>query len=178
MVPCPYGATVHHFGACVMAAAEAWHDGMGIPVHKVPAVLPALTGVRRTQRALPQDVPRGPSTSRTRRCGRWSPRRRWCIPMTTVGAWGESPPLAGGHHISRCRAFQGTPTLRYPGELTRELISRRLLLGELHREDIARFLEVTTGIAPPQIILEAADRQTEGNLLFMLGILGEESRWG
>jgi hypothetical protein len=64
------------------------------------------------------------------------------------------------------------------GELTRELISRRLLLGELHREDIARFLELTTGIAPPQIILEAVYRQTEGNPLFMLSILGEESRWG
>jgi transposase len=35
-----------------MAAAQAWPDGVGIPVRKVPAVLAALTGVRLTQGAL------------------------------------------------------------------------------------------------------------------------------
>jgi transposase len=40
----PYGATAHRLGPRVMAAAHAWHDGVGMPVRKVPAVLQALTG--------------------------------------------------------------------------------------------------------------------------------------
>jgi transposase len=51
-----YGATAHRLGARVMAAAPALHDGGGIPVRKVPAVLAALTGVQLTQGALTQDA--------------------------------------------------------------------------------------------------------------------------
>ena len=56
LAPDQYGATAHRLGARVMAAAHAWHDGMGLPVRKVPAVLAALTGVRLTQGALTQDA--------------------------------------------------------------------------------------------------------------------------
>lgn len=37
-------------------AAQARHDGLGIPVRKVPAGLAVLTGVHRTQGALTQDA--------------------------------------------------------------------------------------------------------------------------
>jgi transposase len=49
VAPDQYGATAHRIGARVMAAAHALHDGLGIPVRKVPLVLAALTGVRLTQ---------------------------------------------------------------------------------------------------------------------------------
>jgi transposase len=49
VAPDQYGATAHRVGARVMAAAHALHDGLGIPVRKVPLVLAALTGVRLTQ---------------------------------------------------------------------------------------------------------------------------------
>ena len=39
-----------------MAAAHALHDGVGIPVHNVPAVVQALTGVPLTQRVITQDA--------------------------------------------------------------------------------------------------------------------------
>ena len=50
------GATAHRLGPRVMAAAHAWHDGVGIPVRQVPAVLQALTGVQLTQGAITQDA--------------------------------------------------------------------------------------------------------------------------
>jgi predicted ATPase len=57
------------------------------------------------------------------------------------------------------------------GELTREPLFRRLLLGGLSREDIDRFMALATGIAPPQAILEAVYRQTEGNPLFITEVV-------
>ena len=56
VAPGQYGTTAHRLGARVMAAAHAWHDGSGIPVRRVPAVLAVLTGVRLTQGALTQDA--------------------------------------------------------------------------------------------------------------------------
>jgi transposase len=56
VAPDPYGATAHRLGPRVMAAAHALHDGVGIPVRKVPLVMAALTGVRLTQGALTQDA--------------------------------------------------------------------------------------------------------------------------
>jgi transposase len=56
VAPDQYGATAHRLGARVMAAAPVLHDGMGIPVGKIPAVLAVLTGVRQTQGALTQDA--------------------------------------------------------------------------------------------------------------------------
>ncbi|MGH2610919.1 MAG: IS66 family transposase [Tepidiformaceae bacterium] len=40
----------------MMAAAHTLHDGLGIPVRKVPAVLAVLTGVHLTPGALTQDA--------------------------------------------------------------------------------------------------------------------------
>jgi transposase len=48
VAPDQYGATTHRVGARVMAAAQALHDGIGIPVQKFPLVQAALTGVRLT----------------------------------------------------------------------------------------------------------------------------------
>jgi transposase len=56
VAPDQYGATAHRLGPRVMAAAQAWHDGVGIPVRKVPLVMAAWTGVRLTQGALTQDA--------------------------------------------------------------------------------------------------------------------------
>jgi transposase len=56
VAPDPYGATAHRLGPRVMAAAHALHDGVGIPVRKVPLVMAALTGIRLTQGALTQDA--------------------------------------------------------------------------------------------------------------------------
>jgi hypothetical protein len=51
-----YGATAHRLGPRVLAAAPVLHDGVGIPVRKVPLVMAALTGVRLTQGAVTQDA--------------------------------------------------------------------------------------------------------------------------
>ncbi|MGH8065710.1 MAG: IS66 family transposase [Candidatus Entotheonellia bacterium] len=56
LAPDHYGATAHRLGPRVLAAAHALHDGVGLPVRKVPAVLAALTGVLLTQGALTQDA--------------------------------------------------------------------------------------------------------------------------
>jgi transposase len=56
LAPDQYGATAHRLGARVRAAAHTLHDGVGIPVRKVPAVLKALSGVQLTQGALTQDA--------------------------------------------------------------------------------------------------------------------------
>lgn len=56
LAPDQYGATAHRLGPRVLAAAHALQCGIGIPVHKVPVVLAALTGVSLTQGALAQDA--------------------------------------------------------------------------------------------------------------------------
>src|SRR5512135_1950871 len=56
LAPDQYGATAHRMGPRVMAAAHATHDGLGVPVRKVPAVLRLYTGVRLTQAAITQDA--------------------------------------------------------------------------------------------------------------------------
>ena len=56
VAPNQAGATAHRVGERVMAAAHALHDGIGIPVRKVPLVLAALTGVQLTQGAMTQDA--------------------------------------------------------------------------------------------------------------------------
>jgi len=56
VAPDQQGATVHRVGPRVMAAAQALHYGVGIPVRKVPAVLAVLTGVQLTQGAVTQDA--------------------------------------------------------------------------------------------------------------------------
>ena len=53
------------------------------------------------------------------------------------------------------------------GELTRERPLQRLLLHGLNRDDITRFMEVTTGSVPSPALVEAVYAQTEGNPLFL-----------
>lgn len=54
VAPDQAGATAHRLGPRVMAAAQALHDGVGMPGRQVPAVLPALTGVQLPQGAITQ----------------------------------------------------------------------------------------------------------------------------
>ena len=56
VAPDQYGATAHRFGERVMALAHALHDGLGLPVRRVPAVLRLLSGIRITQSAITQDA--------------------------------------------------------------------------------------------------------------------------
>jgi DNA-binding CsgD family transcriptional regulator len=57
------------------------------------------------------------------------------------------------------------------GELTRERPPRRMLLRGLSRGDVGRFIETTTGIAPPPALVEAVYTQTEGNPLFLTEVV-------
>jgi len=56
LAPDHAGATAHRVGPRVRAAAQALHDGIGIPVRTVPTVLRLLTGVQLSQGTLTQDA--------------------------------------------------------------------------------------------------------------------------
>jgi len=53
------------------------------------------------------------------------------------------------------------------GELNREGLSQRILLRGLTARDVARFIEITAGAAPPTALVEAVYRETEGNPFFV-----------
>jgi eukaryotic-like serine/threonine-protein kinase len=53
------------------------------------------------------------------------------------------------------------------GELARQQLSQRILLRGLTERDVDRFIEVTAGISPPQALVEAVYRETEGNPFFV-----------
>ena len=53
------------------------------------------------------------------------------------------------------------------GALAREGLSQRILLRGLSERDVARFIEITAGIAPPEGLVEAVYRETEGNPFFV-----------
>jgi len=53
------------------------------------------------------------------------------------------------------------------GELTRERAFQRVLLRGLSQEDVGRFIELTSGLSPPQALVRAVHTQTEGNPLFV-----------
>jgi len=53
------------------------------------------------------------------------------------------------------------------GELTREQLSQRILLRGLTQKDVARFIEMTAGIAPPPGLVSAVYKETEGNPFFV-----------
>ena len=57
------------------------------------------------------------------------------------------------------------------GELTRERLFQRVLLRGLSQEDVARFMEVTTGAKPPSGLVRAVFAQTEGNPLFVTEVV-------
>ncbi len=57
------------------------------------------------------------------------------------------------------------------GELNRGLLLRRVVLRGLTPEDVERFIELTTGTAPPAGLAEAVYSQTEGNPLFVTEVV-------
>ena len=57
------------------------------------------------------------------------------------------------------------------GELTRERLFQRVLLRGLDQEDVGRFVELVSGAAPPEGMVAAVHRQTEGNPLFMTEVV-------
>ena len=57
------------------------------------------------------------------------------------------------------------------GELTRERLFQRVLLRGLSQQDVERFIEVATGVAPPQGLTQAVYTQTEGNPLFVTEVV-------
>ncbi len=62
---------------------------------------------------------------------------------------------------------RGHPLSQTLGELAREGLSQRILLRGLSERDVARFIEITAGIEPPQALVEAVYRETEGNPFFV-----------
>ena len=63
------------------------------------------------------------------------------------------------------------PLSRSLGELNRERLFQRVLLRGLDQEDVARFIELASGVTPPPGMLEAVHRQTEGNPLFVTEVV-------
>jgi class 3 adenylate cyclase/tetratricopeptide (TPR) repeat protein len=53
------------------------------------------------------------------------------------------------------------------GELTREQLSERILLRGLTERDVARFIELTAGRKPPEALVDAVYKETEGNPFFV-----------
>ena len=56
-------------------------------------------------------------------------------------------------------------------ELTRERLFERVLLRGLTEDDIARFIEMTSGVATPRSLSHAVYTQTEGNPLFVTEVV-------
>jgi len=57
------------------------------------------------------------------------------------------------------------------GELNRERLFQRVLLRGLSQEDVGRFIELVSGLTPPQGMVKAVHRQTEGNPLFVTEVV-------
>jgi class 3 adenylate cyclase len=53
------------------------------------------------------------------------------------------------------------------GELARQQLSHRILLRGLTGRDVARFIELTAGRKPPEALVDAVYRETEGNPFFV-----------
>jgi class 3 adenylate cyclase len=59
------------------------------------------------------------------------------------------------------------PLAQTLGELNRENLSQRVLLRGLTENDVRRFVEVTAGTSPPDSLVQAVYRETEGNPFFV-----------
>jgi hypothetical protein len=57
------------------------------------------------------------------------------------------------------------------GGLNRERLFQRVLLRGLTRRDVARFIEISAGITPPQGLVSAVHGHTEGNPLFVTEVV-------
>ena len=55
--------------------------------------------------------------------------------------------------------------------LDQERLLQRVILGGHSRSDVARFIEVTAGVTPPEEFVEAVHTQTEGNPLFITEVV-------
>ena len=63
------------------------------------------------------------------------------------------------------------PLVETLGELTRERLFQRVLLRGLSEQDVARFIETTSGLSSPTRLVSAVDAQTEGNPLFVTEVV-------
>ena len=63
------------------------------------------------------------------------------------------------------------PLSKTLGELTRERLFQRVLLRGLDQDDVGRFIELASGMAPTTGMVEAVHRQTEGNPLFVTEVV-------
>src|SRR3989454_8458750 len=59
------------------------------------------------------------------------------------------------------------PLAQTLGELNRENLSHRVLLRGLTENDVRRFVEVTAGTSPPDSLVKAVYKETEGNPFFV-----------
>jgi class 3 adenylate cyclase len=59
------------------------------------------------------------------------------------------------------------PLAQTLGELNRENLSQRVLLRGLTENDVRRFVEVTAGTSPPDALVQAVYKETEGNPFFV-----------
>src|SRR3989475_7754337 len=59
------------------------------------------------------------------------------------------------------------PLAQTLGELNRENLSQRVLLRGLTENDLRRFVEVTAGTSPPDALVKAVYKETEGNPFFV-----------
>ena len=57
------------------------------------------------------------------------------------------------------------------GGLNRERLFQRVLLRGLSQEDVRRFIDIASGLAPPTGLVEAVHTQTEGNPLFVTEVV-------
>jgi tetratricopeptide (TPR) repeat protein len=66
---------------------------------------------------------------------------------------------------------KGHPLAATLAELTRERLFERVLLRGLAAEDVGRFIAGTAGITPPEALVAAVYRHTEGNPLFVTEVV-------
>ncbi len=63
-------------------------------------------------------------------------------------------------------------------ELAREQLSQRVVLRGLCEEDVARFIEMSCGVAPPERLVAAVHKSTEGNPFFVREVVNLLAREG
>jgi tetratricopeptide (TPR) repeat protein len=66
-------------------------------------------------------------------------------------------------------------------ELARENVTRSITLRGLSQSEVARFIEATMEVDPPNDLVDSVHSETEGNPLFVgevIGFLAAEGRWG
>jgi class 3 adenylate cyclase len=59
------------------------------------------------------------------------------------------------------------PLAQALGELAREQLAQRIVLRGLSERDVSRFIEITAGLKPPEPLVSAVYKETEGNPFFV-----------